>query len=314
MPCLVACLVVRTGSASASEFDSRREPVTHVLESTLKDDSPPHSMGATRAFSLTNEISEKTHSSSEPAAEESLFSTDYLKTLIADTKFVLTSPARWEKKDWFALSLAAAGVAAVSLLDKAVWEEMQRNKSKTADDIADIAAKVGGVYSLGITASLYVVGEVLDNSKAKSVALDAFAASMIAAGIISPAIKFAVGRSAPRDDEGTSHFRPFSVGHPFSGEGQSFSSGHAAQSFSLASVIAAHYDELWVKVTAYSIASVLVWPECTKVHISSRIGRRERSSGRRWAIRSFILMKRDARKKGKRDSSLFQFRFLVVLV
>lgn len=249
--CLMACPLART--AFASEIYLEHEFRAYVFESSPKGDSAAMVVAAAPAGAMAERRDGPLVAS--PRTEESLFSKDYFKLLWADTKFILASPARWETKEWLAFSAAALGVGAISLLDRTVWDMIKRNQSKTGDDIANIAEKVGGVYSLGVAVTFYVAGDLLDNPKAKSVALDGFAASLLAAGIISPVLKFAVGRSAPRDEEGTGRFRPFSVGYPFSGEGQSFPSGHAAQSFAVASVIAAHYDPLWVKITAYSLAT-----------------------------------------------------------
>ncbi len=82
-------------------------------------------------------------------------------------------------------------------------------------------------------------------------------ASLFAAGIIQPALKFAFGRNPPSAEEGAYSFRPFTYDLKFSGGAQSFPSGHATESFAIASVIAEHYDEAWVKATVYSLASLV---------------------------------------------------------
>ena len=45
--------------------------------------------------------------------------------------------------------------------------------------------------------------------------------------------------------------------HPFPNSERSFPSGEATQAFAVASVIAAHYDGLWIKISSYSIASLV---------------------------------------------------------
>jgi membrane-associated phospholipid phosphatase len=173
-----------------------------------------------------------------------------------DIKYVATAPARWEKKEWITFSLAALGTGAIALLDKPVWDIMRRNQSRTMDDIADVAAEVGGVYSLAALLPFYVAGEVSGDARMKRVALDGWASSLIAAGMISPALKLVASRSAPKDNEGTYRFRPFTYRFQFSGGPQSFPSGHAAQAFAIASVITSHYEEPWVSLAAYGIASI----------------------------------------------------------
>jgi membrane-associated phospholipid phosphatase len=192
-------------------------------------------------------------------SKESLFSTDYFKLLFEDTKYVLTSPTRWGARQWMTFSVATLGVGAVALLDKPVWNLMRRNQTGTIDKVADIAANIGG-YSTALFVPFYVAGEVFGDIRAKKVALDIGASSLIGAGIISPLLKFVAGRSAPRENEGTYTFRPFSYRLQLSGGPQSFPSGHAAQTFTIAAVISSHYKDLWVRIAAYSFATVTSIP------------------------------------------------------
>ena len=64
--------------------------------------------------------------------------------------------------------------------------------------------------------------------------MDAVTATIIASGIITPVLKYSIGRYRPSQSTSTFKFRPFS-GH------QSFPSGHATQAFAVASVVASHY-------------------------------------------------------------------------
>lgn len=200
---------------------------------------------------LTNSNGASENPQTQLASEISFFSKDYFRLLYEDTRFVFTAPARWQKKEWVMFTAAAAGVAAVSLLDKPAWEFAKRNQSGSRNDAASVIEKAGGGYTLALPLAFYIAGEIQDNSKAKLVALDSLSASMIASGIIHPALKFIVGRSAPKDEKGAYHFNPFTFDLP-----QSFPSGHATQSFALASVITHYYPETWVNVTAYGIASL----------------------------------------------------------
>jgi len=86
--------------------------------------------------------------------------------------------------------------------------------------------------------------------QAENTAVDALSASIVAAGIITPVLKEAAGRSRPRAEQGTYHFRPF-------GGGASFPSGHATQAFAVASVISMHYDNPWVGGAAYAVAGLV---------------------------------------------------------
>lgn len=134
---------------------------------------------------------------------DTLFSKDYFKLLFEDSKYVLSSPARWGKKEWTIFSLAALGVGAVALLDKPVWDFMRRNHNDTFDHIADIASNIAGIESVAALLPFYIAGQASKNTNAIHTALDGWSASLIGGGLISPALKFIAGRKAPKDNEGT---------------------------------------------------------------------------------------------------------------
>lgn len=180
-----------------------------------------------------------------------LFCPDYGKLLLQDVGYVLTAPIRWESRDWKILglgTLAIAGTAA--LLDKPVHEASQRVRNGTTDRAAKIFEPFGFYYSFGVLGGFYLTGAAFDNPRAMNVAQDGIASSLIAAGIITPALKFTIGRSRPRQDEGTYRFRMFNGNI-------SFPSGHTTEAFAVASVIAAHYDSLWIQTAAYGVATLV---------------------------------------------------------
>lgn len=171
----------------------------------------------------------------------------YPEMVLDDAKHVITAPARWEKDDWrdFGIAtLAVAGTAAV--IDQPVRRAMLRHHG--SNGYVQEINRLGAEYSLGVLGGFYVAGTVLDNDTAVSVAQDGLAASIIASGIVTPALKFTIGRSRPNQNAGRYDF------HPFSGSA-SFPSGHATQAFAVASVVSAHYDNLLVKIAAYGLAT-----------------------------------------------------------
>ncbi len=183
----------------------------------------------------------------EPTVEP-LISRRYGTLLLKDTEYVLSAPIRWQMRDWALFGTDTAVVIGTAVgLDRPIQKTMQRNRNETTNTIASIFNPLGNEYALAIPGGFYLAGLVWHNNKAKAVAQDSVAASLVEAGIITPTVKFVVGRSRPKDGEGAYHFRPFS------GEGV-FSSGHTGEAFALASVVAEHYDPLWVKCTAYGIA------------------------------------------------------------
>ncbi len=190
---------------------------------------------------------------SRPALAEapvSAFSGEYVRLLVLDTAHTLTAPARWGREEWGDFSLLTAGVGAVMLFDKPVYEEIQRNRTASMDDFAKVAESAGSYPSFGIMGAFYAGGLLLDDTRAKAVAMDAFAASLAGAGVITTSLKVAAGRRRPNEEEEAYHFKPFGGDH-------SFPSGHTAQAFSLASVIAEHYDERWIDIASYGIATLV---------------------------------------------------------
>lgn len=176
---------------------------------------------------------------------------NYGHLLLHDTRYVLTSPARWDRRDWRdagLMGLAVLGTAA--LVDRPIQNAMQRSKNRTSDNITRFFEPFGAQYSLVVLGGFYFAGSVNDDPKAKAVAQDGLAASLIAAGVITPVLKLVVGRSRPNQDGGAHRFRPF-------GSNASFPSGHTTQAFAVASVVASHYESPWVKTAAYGVASLV---------------------------------------------------------
>jgi hypothetical protein len=174
----------------------------------------------------------------------------YPELLIDDVKHVVTAPARWDDAEWHKAGWASLAVVGTALvIDRPLRDEMRHH---TGDNTFLTQVERFGVqYAAGVVGGFYLVGTLTDDENARQVAQDSITASLIASGIITPAIKLVAGRSRPRDEAGVYHFKPFSNGN------SSFPSGHTTEAFAVASVIANHYDETWVTCTSYSIASLV---------------------------------------------------------
>lgn len=175
-------------------------------------------------------------------------SPSYPEIVIDDVKHVVTAPARWEKDDWQDFGLATlAVVGTAAIIDRPLRNEMRRHSGNSR--FMRNVERFGAEYSLGVLGGFYVAGALTDDDRAIAVTQDGLAASIIASGIVTPALKYTFGRSRPNQNQGYNNF------HPFSGAA-SFPSGHTTQAFAVASVVSAHYDETWVKCTAYSVAGL----------------------------------------------------------
>ena len=175
----------------------------------------------------------------------------YPELLLDDIQFVLTEPARWEPTDWKIAGWAGLAVVATAVyIDAPLRDEMRRQPKNNA--FMNIE-RFGAEYSVGVVAGFYLIGSLAENEQAVSVAQDSLTASIIASGLITPAIKIAAGRSRPYENVGTNDFNSLGAASPNS----SFPSGHTTEAFALASVISSHYDATWIKVTAYTVAGLV---------------------------------------------------------
>ncbi len=193
----------------------------------------------------------KTNDAKENPKVENLFSSDYGKLLVDDTWHVFSAPSRWDKKDWLIAGFwATAAVGAYTFADKSIKENIQKNRSKTLDRVVRVFEPLGTEYSATVMGAFELEGYAFNDEKAKAVAHDSISSTIIASGLITPALKYTLGRSRPNQGKSTHKFSPFS------GD-DSFPSGHATQAFALASVIADHYDPLWIKIVSYGTASMV---------------------------------------------------------
>jgi hypothetical protein len=166
-----------------------------------------------------------------------------------DARYVLTSPFRWGSQDWLDSGIATTLVLASSHFDARIRHEAQE-EHHVGDNLTKSFQQFGASYSFLVLGAFEAYGLAVDSSKAKAVAFDGVAASIIASGMIAPALKYSIGRVRPNRTDGTFRFRPFSGNY-------SFPSGHSTQAFAVASVIAAHYDAWWVKTLAYGTAAAV---------------------------------------------------------
>jgi membrane-associated phospholipid phosphatase len=180
-----------------------------------------------------------------------LFCRAYPSLLVHDTGAVLTAPLRWEEPEW-KLFARDAGIVLGSMLvlDEAAQNIAQHNRDGATEPVARFFEPLGTHYSFAVLGAFYVEGVALEDTTAVAVVRDGLTSSIIAAGIITPVLKIATGRSRPRENQGAHDF------HPFSGR-QSFPSGHTTQAFAVASVIAEHYESPWVDAASYGAASIV---------------------------------------------------------
>ena len=174
----------------------------------------------------------------------------YPKLLVEDIDHVISAPTRWESAEWHNAGWLSLGIlTTAALVDKPLQDEMRRHAPNNNRAVLQVE-RLGAQYSVLVLGGFYLAGTA-GNETASYVAQDGLAASLIASGLIAPTIKLVVGRSRPRTNSGTTHFKPFSDLNA------SFPSGHTTEAFALASVISEHYEQPWVSYSAYGLASLV---------------------------------------------------------
>jgi membrane-associated phospholipid phosphatase len=181
---------------------------------------------------------------------DSVFSLDELQLLGDDTKSILTSPVRWDRQDWLEAGILTASIVGTSAFDHGTRIIAQRNRTRSLDTFSKQFEKLGAEYSFVVLAGFEAWSLAENDAQARSVVVDGLSSTLIASGIITPVLKYSVGRVRSNSTYATYQFKPFS-------SNASFPSGHATQAFAVASVIAADYPEWWVQVVAYGAAGVV---------------------------------------------------------
>ncbi len=171
---------------------------------------------------------------------------------LKDTVATLGAPLHWNLDNWLVVGGIAAGVTAVGFaFDIPMRNKTQAHQTSTLDDLTRVVEPFGAEYSWAVLGAYGVAGFVFRDPEAKDIFFDSAIASILASGIVTPTLKFVIGRERPNESTSSTSF------HPFSGSDNSFPSGHATQAFAVASVISAHSDQVWVSVTAYTLAGLV---------------------------------------------------------
>ena len=177
---------------------------------------------------------------------------EYGNLALKDTVGILGAPLHWTVKNWLVFGGIAAGVVAVGYaFDYPMRNKTQAHQTQTLDDLTKVVEPFGSEYSLAVIGAYGIAGFVFHAPDAKNIFFDSVMASILASGIITPTLKFVIGRERPNATTSSTVF------HPFSGSDNAMPSGHATQAFAVASVISAHSDQVWVSVTAYTIAGLV---------------------------------------------------------
>jgi membrane-associated phospholipid phosphatase len=177
----------------------------------------------------------------------------YLKGYFTDAGKILSSPMRWEGRDWLKAGIVAGITSSLFLVDQDVKEYSQTHQSRTGDGFSTVGNALGNAFYLipGIGAA-YLYGHFADNHRVRRTALLAFESYAIS-GLMTEGLKLAVERHRPNTGDANTSFD----GPSGRGKNESFSSGHTASAFSIATIVANEYhDNPYVAPIAYGLATL----------------------------------------------------------
>jgi membrane-associated phospholipid phosphatase len=176
----------------------------------------------------------------------------YFKKYWTDTKGIVTSPARWQQRDWVKLDIFVTGTASLTFVDQSVKDYFQSHRNKSEDYISrNILEHFGAEHSILLISGMFTYGMLANEKRSVSTALLALE-SFALATLLVRVPKNLIGRRRP---DAWPPSTPSDWDGPF--QGTSFPSGHTTASFAVASVIAAQYRDIkWIPIAAYSVASL----------------------------------------------------------
>jgi membrane-associated phospholipid phosphatase len=187
------------------------------------------------------------------------------KYVLQDQKALWTSPFHTAKSNakWWAIFGGAAAV----LIATDQWTVKDLPNSRTQVSVSTWASRLGAGYTLvPFTAALYFAGTHTQNDQLRETGLIGFE-TLIDVNVMAEAFKLVADRARPLEGNGKGRFEDGSSSRWSS----SFPSGHAINTWALASVVAHEYPRP-------RIIPVLVYAAATTV-VVARVGARQHFPG-----------------------------------
>jgi membrane-associated phospholipid phosphatase len=173
--------------------------------------------------------------------------------ILQDQKAIWTSPfhtARADVKYW-----AIFGGAAAAFIVTDRWTVKELPNSPSQVSVSTWGSRVGSAYSLiPLSAGFYFIGTGAHSDRFRETGLLCFE-TLIDSSLVVEAIKLAANRARPLETDGKGHFEDSPNGRLNSG----FPSGHAIDTWAMASVVAHEYPHpRIVPILAYGLATTVV--------------------------------------------------------
>jgi len=170
-----------------------------------------------------------------------------------DFAAVITSPARWTRRDLLTLAAVSGTGLLIMAFDHDIQDWAQARRSESSDQASSFFTQFGnGAVLVGLSAAVYAAGAVGHNDGWRKTALLSLE-SLATASFIVWTTKVIAGRARPYTGESSGSFHPFSLENSF----WSLPSGHAAAAFSVATAIALQSKSAFVDLAAYGLATMV---------------------------------------------------------
>ena len=217
--------------------------------------------------------------------------------ILQDQKAIWTSPFHTDKANakWW-LIMGGAGAA---LIASDHWTSTQLPNTNSQIAVARWTSRLGAAYSLlPISGTFYFIGLGAGNDRFRETGILGFEA-IADATIVSSVIKVATHRERPLQGTGDGSF----WGNTGSFSNASFPSGHAINSWALASVVAHEYPRpLIVPIVAYGLATTVCGSRfAVRKHFASDI---VIGAAMGWFIGDYVYAKRHNRDIDEKVSAL----------
>jgi len=159
-----------------------------------------------------------------------------------------------DRNDIKTLAIGSFFVVASSALDKAGRDVSQNNHKPFLDSIFKIDNYYGHRnYMILGPVALYAAGFLSGYRDLKDTGLQTLQA-VLYTGLITSAMKDAIGRSRPYRNKGPYDFEPFAIRE----ENRSFWSGHSSVTFATSTVLANRIDNMYWKIFWYGASTCVV--------------------------------------------------------
>ncbi len=171
--------------------------------------------------------------------------------VVHDQKAIWTSPLHTAKSDikWCAIF----GGATAALVATDHWTVNHLPNSSSQVSVSNWGSRFGSAYSvIPVSAAFYFIGTAHHDERFRETGLIAFE-TLVDANLVAEGLKLVANRARPFEANGRGDFEDSPNGRWNS----SFPSGHAINTWALASVVAHEYPKPLVYVIAYGLASTV---------------------------------------------------------